>query len=41
MLGIVPIMQRFVMGLGFIPESIKTVLNHPAGPFTSKSLYNQ
>ena len=37
MLGIVPVLQRQALSLGFLPESIKAFMAHPAGPFTSKS----
>ena len=34
MFGIVPVLQRSVLSLGFIPQSLKSFLAHPAGPFT-------
>ena len=34
MFGVVPIIQRTVLSFGFIPQSIKSFLAHPAGPFT-------
>ena len=36
MLGIVPVLQSKALQMGFIPESIKAFMAHPAGPFTSK-----
>jgi hypothetical protein len=37
MFGLVPVLQRNALALGFIPESVKQFMAHPAGPFTSKS----
>lgn len=36
MFGIVPVIQRHALSLSFIPESVKSFMAHPAGPFTSK-----
>ena len=36
MFGLVPVLQRNALALGFIPESVKSFMAHPAGPFTSK-----
>ena len=38
MFGLVPVLQRNALALGFIPESVKSFMAHPAGPFTSKSI---
>ena len=34
MIGIVPVVQRYCLSASFLPESVKTFLAHPAGPFT-------
>merc|ERR1712048_1307481 len=34
MVGIVPVLQKRVLSLGFWPDALRKFLAHPAGPFT-------